>query len=1103
MLVGEGRAGKSALANSILGRPYENLDSTIGINEFTCSIGYAGVNFSGNGNYNQSWKELKDQKKTKDLETAVASMIHQQKTKRSSTVVNDTALDKEESLLKGGYIEGEDHSLQEGDLAMPQGTALHAVRSLTPKMEKQNDELAEKVRENLPTFSAATTTKRNEVPEVQVRDVEKKEDPFSTEFDSSLVMKYLGEQSQLESKFVISVFDFGGQSVFNVIHPFFLTQSGVYLITFNMEWLSSNAKPSIREECIRYMSFWLNSVIIHTQNQAGKVAPVAFVGTRKDIIHSPDEHLSISTLIYETFQSSVAWPHIIENPGAEGPSGKADLVFFPVNNVLGNQDPTIQHLLQYIERKIDNSDYVHVERPLSWFKVLDIFKGRNVPYLSYSEVEKIVVSCDIPKSKLPVLLKFYHEMGILMWHNEDMLRDIVVFDPIEYFVKPATIIICKHVPNKTDGIYHSLEIHKKVRKDFPEEFNEMTTHGIVSDKLLLALLEDYVANVKYIKQLMLKYGLLVPLLLNQSEDLEDIMEENTTLEVEGQWYLAPALLPEKELNLDTLRFDRTKASNSFAFVFAPPKGLRRYATISYEESRKSGFLPNGLFERLIAKSVTWSMTTSNFISRNALYNCSKNYAELEFGNQRFEMIVDYEHHLINVRLLYGNNPLVLHDRLKEQISEIISECLKSLTFLSVLKYSLPETSDRKEELNHNNENNVLLVRLKHIQSVVKKRSTLQIRRKEFYQLLTAPEAMELYEPWLNEFITFPDYDVFLSYRWGIDSQVVKGLYDRISYQTVDRTSRTIRTFLDKIRLQEGANFQSNIISSLSKSLLFVPVVSTDALQRLIHLKSTDEDNLLLEWICALELLRVGHQHSSSRVMKVLPLFFGSRVNEMILDLFQEGIINQLPELIPDKCLETAEKLLAQIGLCLSVERKQSTVKEIVSEITKFLFLKACDSKDLIHFIKFATEKLVAHLDDSLLSLPPPSSGNAHEMLVAVPTGMEQGPTPGPRPVPVPSVTVPQTPVHPPGSQQAPHQANDNPPNYDEAWEFIKPENRSKSCIEDEDQHSLLLLVRLIDKEMGVESAKDLIELSQEDLLKIAVLLKKIPQTKFKRALQLI
>jgi hypothetical protein len=59
MIVGEGRAGKTALANSILGRDYENLDSTIGINEFTCSVGFAGIGEPGSSDQsNTSWKEL-------------------------------------------------------------------------------------------------------------------------------------------------------------------------------------------------------------------------------------------------------------------------------------------------------------------------------------------------------------------------------------------------------------------------------------------------------------------------------------------------------------------------------------------------------------------------------------------------------------------------------------------------------------------------------------------------------------------------------------------------------------------------------------------------------------------------------------------------------------------------------------------------------------------------------------------------------------------------------------------------------------------------------------------------------------------------------------
>ena len=48
--------------------------------------------------------------------------------------------------------------------------------------------------------------------------------------DNDYVIKTLAEDSQVDSKFILSVYDFGGQSVFNVIHPFFLTRLVILLI---------------------------------------------------------------------------------------------------------------------------------------------------------------------------------------------------------------------------------------------------------------------------------------------------------------------------------------------------------------------------------------------------------------------------------------------------------------------------------------------------------------------------------------------------------------------------------------------------------------------------------------------------------------------------------------------------------------------------------------------------------------------------------------------------------------------------------------------------------------------------------------------------------
>lgn len=63
--------------------------------------------------------------------------------------------------------------------------------------------------------------------------------PSST-YSEALVMQCLADNVSLTSKYKITLYDFGGQSVFNVIHPFFLTQYGVYIVAFNMEWLLGN-----------------------------------------------------------------------------------------------------------------------------------------------------------------------------------------------------------------------------------------------------------------------------------------------------------------------------------------------------------------------------------------------------------------------------------------------------------------------------------------------------------------------------------------------------------------------------------------------------------------------------------------------------------------------------------------------------------------------------------------------------------------------------------------------------------------------------------------------------------------------------------------------
>jgi hypothetical protein len=66
MIVGEGCAGKTAFANSIIGKKYEETESTVGINTFMCSVTHAALSKS-------EWKKC--EKIEKEYENAIAEHL--------------------------------------------------------------------------------------------------------------------------------------------------------------------------------------------------------------------------------------------------------------------------------------------------------------------------------------------------------------------------------------------------------------------------------------------------------------------------------------------------------------------------------------------------------------------------------------------------------------------------------------------------------------------------------------------------------------------------------------------------------------------------------------------------------------------------------------------------------------------------------------------------------------------------------------------------------------------------------------------------------------------------------------------------------------------
>jgi hypothetical protein len=181
---------------------------------------------------------------------------------------------------------------------------------------------------------------------------------------------------------------------------------------------------------------------------------------------------------------------VSQNENGNGSNGLINLCFFPFDNVIGRSDASVQSLLKTINNIMSESDYIKKEVPLAWLQAVDKFSDMigDQPWLSYDEAFAIAISCGVADKEVVEMLEFLHEMGFLLWNQDEQLKNLIILDPISYFVQPATNVICKHNPTEGDPTHHFLKVHKKCRNSLPYDWNDMIERGVVSSNLLNMLL---------------------------------------------------------------------------------------------------------------------------------------------------------------------------------------------------------------------------------------------------------------------------------------------------------------------------------------------------------------------------------------------------------------------------------------------------------------------------------------------------------------------------------------------------------------------------------------------------------------------------------------
>ena len=304
------------------------------------------------------------------------------------------------------------------------------------------------------------------------------------------------------------------------------------------------------------------------------------------------DHAAINELLLEQFGSHPAWPKLLRCDF----SLVGTLCFFPVNNAASpSADPVGPHLRSALTSAICDEPFVQARVPFTWLALFDKMQeaarhsqAEERSSLELETVIELAEQCGIVEENVLLLvLQFFHELGLVIHHPESDLRHTVIMDPLKFLVDPASRIVCQH------GVHH-IELHEKARQSWPLDYRKFVEHGRLSKRLLRSLWEDRQPHLEELARLMVKYGLLIPLLEKSMERNEqEKREEHSTKE-----YLVPALLPLLAREESTMGIAPVVRA---VFIFGLEEPLMEWRNRGYvrvEEVRSEGFLPSGLFAQV-------------------------------------------------------------------------------------------------------------------------------------------------------------------------------------------------------------------------------------------------------------------------------------------------------------------------------------------------------------------------------------------------------------------------------------------------------------------------------------------------------------------------
>jgi GTPase SAR1 family protein len=917
-LVGQGRAGKTALANALINKEFKHTDSTMGVSQSFLEVTKRDVVAAGRGQWNMLGE---DKSFIMSQEDALVTVLCTAQIKEESTnsvpqlTRQDTSKDKMIDFFTGEERNDDDENNRELEPVSCEGGQDVSVQDV---IETNNTaaavggiqfDLSESYQSESP---GKTPQKKCCPPKVD------KERLFG-KYGDQIAFSRGGGKEPLR----ISLWDYGGQDKFNGMHHLYLSRYCVYLLVFDMQWLlplglkwkdAGSKKPSTGAEiknellaaalqekdeftkeeweifllaapssdsyikageryfvlpekgrCLEYLKGWMDSILMHAVDRKDRSqAPILIIGSHKDKVQNPENHADISKIIEERFKKHRAWTSVQQFK-------KGGLSFFPVDNKRGQEDDVLQQMQITVEEVLEREKYVKSKVPFTWLGAYeDLQKETN----SFLEFEKVKDICSVRGMGMPEdlelnletvgMLKFFHEMGLIMYHDEEALKDLVILNPARFLVEPASCVVCQLDVERSDDFSpddERIRLITSLESEKPHQYEDLRK-GVLHRQILWDFLWKHVAdNKEELEVLMTKYQLMVP--LANKDGNEDR-------------FLVPGLLPDRQTN----QVDDHRARLVGYFIFGHMEIIQGYRKedrgyVSVDEVKREGFLPKGLFAAVLG-SIVQECEVSHSMSFKDDMEMTLSSISTGFGRHKFVLRQLPEHNMMEL-ILMVDSPLLIVERLLELMQGAVSKLMPTLRFAICIdqeggvcrdgQVPTPKGTDSlvildSHETVKNDDGKRIVQRLDGKNSLEQRVGAKKdIKVAKGHHCLNAPEARRKFCQWLipSGLRESSAYHVFLSYRWGnFDCELVTALFSKLCTEVIG-DGKQVHVFLDRHRLEKGRKFSSDFARSLINSLVVVPVVSYAALARMLVLKpDSNIDNVLLEWMLIVELRRRGH-----------------------------------------------------------------------------------------------------------------------------------------------------------------------------------------------------------------------------------------------------